>query len=43
MLWSDPRDEPPEDLRAAQAKLRRLAWLLPVAVVLGLLLSAVAR
>ena len=39
MLWSDPRDEPDEELRAAQAKLRRLCWFLPlvVAVVMVLL------
>ncbi|MGW7518319.1 morphogenic membrane protein MmpB [Streptomyces sp. NPDC054796] len=41
MLWSDPRDEPPEELRTAQAMLRRLTWLLPVAVVIVLLLSSV--
>lgn len=38
MLWSDPRDEPAEEVRQAQAKLRRLAWLMPAAVLLGVLL-----
>ncbi|WP_275522220.1 morphogenic membrane protein MmpB [Streptomyces oceani] len=39
MLWSDPRDEPTEELRSAQAMLRRLGWLLAVAFVAALLLS----
>ncbi|WP_277347945.1 hypothetical protein [Streptomyces sp. HNM0574] len=39
MLWSDPRDEPPRELRAAEAKLRRLGWLLPVVALLALLLT----
>lgn len=39
MLWSDPRDEPPRELRTAQAMLRRLSWLLPVAVVIAVLLT----
>lgn len=41
MLWSDPRDEPPEELRTVQAKLERLGWVLPVvtAVVMLLLLG----
>ncbi|CAL9542326.1 morphogenic membrane protein MmpB [Streptomyces albus] len=42
MLWSDPRDEPPPDLRRAQKKLDRLGWVLLVvtAVVMLLLLSS---
>lgn len=39
MLWSDPRDEPSKELRAAQAMMRRLGWLLPVAVVAAVLLT----
>ncbi|MFR9757373.1 morphogenic membrane protein MmpB [Streptomyces sp. TR06-5] len=33
MLWSDPEDRPPTELRAAQAMLRRLGWILAAAVV----------
>ncbi|MEU8681422.1 morphogenic membrane protein MmpB [Streptomyces sp. NPDC048611] len=40
MLWSDPPDEPPEELRDVQAKLRRMGVVLAVAaVVLMVLLS----
>ncbi|MDK1472677.1 hypothetical protein QNO07_04425 [Streptomyces sp. 549] len=39
MLWSDPDDQPPELLRAAQARLRRAGWVL--AVVLFLLTLAI--
>ncbi|HET6635985.1 MAG TPA: hypothetical protein VFH77_13285 [Streptomyces sp.] len=42
MLWSDPDDEPHEELRAAQEMLRRLGRLLAV-VVLAALLLAVLR
>ncbi|WP_414720419.1 morphogenic membrane protein MmpB [Streptomyces sp.] len=38
MLWSDPADEPPEELRAAQARLRRAGWLLAVSMVVVFLL-----
>ncbi|MGK5642643.1 morphogenic membrane protein MmpB [Streptomyces sp. URMC 126] len=42
MLWSDPSDEPPDELREAQAMLRRAGVLLAVGmVVLFLLLGAV--
>ncbi|GHH77630.1 hypothetical protein GCM10018793_26180 [Streptomyces sulfonofaciens] len=34
MLWSEPDDKPPEDLRAVQAKLRRLGVVLALAAVL---------
>lgn len=42
MLWSDPPDEPPQELRSAQAQLRRLRWVLLVVtgLVALLLLSA---
>ncbi len=33
MLWSDPDDEPPEDMRATQAMLRRAGVLLAVAML----------
>jgi len=40
MLWSDPPDEPPEELRDVQAKLRRMGIVLAVvAVVLMILLT----
>ncbi|MEV5480989.1 morphogenic membrane protein MmpB [Streptomyces sioyaensis] len=41
MLWSDPPDEPPEELREVQAKLRRLGIVLAVTAVLVMLLLAV--
>ncbi|MEU5208106.1 hypothetical protein [Streptomyces sp. NPDC020742] len=34
MLWSDPPDEPPKELRDVQAMLRRLGVVLAVAAVL---------
>ncbi|MEN2421498.1 hypothetical protein AB0G41_30905 [Streptomyces rimosus] len=33
MLWSDPPDEPPEELRQVQAMLRRMGIVLAVAAV----------
>ncbi|MFG2829117.1 morphogenic membrane protein MmpB [Streptomyces sp. NPDC048434] len=40
MLWSDPPDEPPEELRDVQAKLRRMGIVLAVvAVVLMIMLT----
>ncbi|WP_260221773.1 morphogenic membrane protein MmpB [Streptomyces gossypii] len=39
MLWSDPDDEPPEELRATQAMLARLFRVLAVAVLAALVLS----
>ncbi|MGW7575984.1 morphogenic membrane protein MmpB [Streptomyces sp. NPDC054765] len=33
MLWSDPPDEPPEELRDVQAKLRRMGIVLAVVAV----------
>ncbi|WP_277816856.1 morphogenic membrane protein MmpB [Streptomyces caatingaensis] len=33
MLWSDPSDEPPEELREAQAMLRRAGLVLAVGMV----------
>ncbi|WP_263981877.1 morphogenic membrane protein MmpB [Streptomyces naphthomycinicus] len=34
MLWSDPEDEPPKELRDAQDMLRRLGLLMALAMVL---------
>ncbi|WP_431948873.1 morphogenic membrane protein MmpB [Actinacidiphila sp. bgisy167] len=34
MLWSDPSEEPPDEMRQAQAMLRRAMLLIAVAVVL---------
>ncbi|MET9256848.1 morphogenic membrane protein MmpB [Streptomyces sp. NPDC048182] len=39
MLWSDPENEPPEDLRATQHMLRRLTFLLPVAMILVVIVT----
>ncbi|MFM9589077.1 morphogenic membrane protein MmpB [Streptomyces scabiei] len=37
MLWSDPENEPPKELRDMQAMLRRLSILLTVAMLLATL------
>ncbi|MEU6931655.1 MULTISPECIES: hypothetical protein [unclassified Streptomyces] len=34
MLWSDPKNEPPKDMRDMQAMLRRAGVLLGLAMVL---------
>ncbi|GAA2464625.1 MULTISPECIES: morphogenic membrane protein MmpB [Streptomyces] len=36
MLWSDPENEPPEDMRDMQAMLRRAGILLALAMVLAM-------
>ncbi|MFF8830422.1 morphogenic membrane protein MmpB [Streptomyces sp. NPDC015131] len=36
MLWSDPENEPPEEMRAMQAMLRRAGILLALAMVLAM-------
>ncbi|MCX4737083.1 morphogenic membrane protein MmpB [Streptomyces antibioticus] len=36
MLWSDPENEPPEELRAMQETLRRLGFFLAWAMVIAL-------
>lgn len=38
MLWSDRRNDRERELRAAQTKLRRLCWVLPLVVALMMLL-----
>ncbi|MEU3723689.1 hypothetical protein [Streptomyces sp. NPDC031705] len=35
MLWSDPKDEPPKDMRDAQAMLRRMLVVLVLAMVVA--------
>ncbi|WP_107082599.1 morphogenic membrane protein MmpB [Streptomyces resistomycificus] len=37
MLWSDPENEPPEELRDMQEKLRRLGIFLALAMVLAMI------
>ncbi|WP_267899030.1 morphogenic membrane protein MmpB [Streptomyces corynorhini] len=37
MLWSDPEDEPPEDMRDAQFMMRRVGVLLALAVILAMI------
>ncbi|MER5374190.1 hypothetical protein [Streptomyces sp. BK239] len=40
MLWSDPKNEPPDELRAMQETLRRLGLFLAVAMLVALLVLA---
>ncbi|MFF7971822.1 morphogenic membrane protein MmpB [Streptomyces sp. NPDC007905] len=37
MLWSDPENEPPEELRDMQEMLRRLGLVLALAMLLGMI------
>ncbi|MFE9676109.1 morphogenic membrane protein MmpB [Streptomyces sp. NPDC006259] len=37
MLWSDPDNEPPEDMRDAQEMLRRLGLLMALAMVVAMI------
>ncbi|MET8768160.1 hypothetical protein [Streptomyces sp. NPDC004658] len=39
MLWSDPENEPPKELRDAQNMLRRLGLLMALAMVLFMIVS----
>lgn len=39
MLWSDPENEPPEELREAQAMLRRLGLLMALGMVLAMIVA----
>ncbi|MER5403095.1 hypothetical protein OG410_26220 [Streptomyces sp. NBC_00659] len=41
MLWSDPENEPPKDLRDMQDMLRRLGVLLALAMVVAMILVGV--
>ncbi|WP_302061281.1 morphogenic membrane protein MmpB [Streptomyces sp. A3M-1-3] len=37
MLWSDPENEPPKEMRDAQAMLRRMGLLLALAMLVAML------
>ncbi|MFE1314233.1 MULTISPECIES: morphogenic membrane protein MmpB [unclassified Streptomyces] len=37
MLWSDPEDEPPKELRDTQEMLRRLGFVMALAMFLGMI------
>ncbi|MET7610890.1 MULTISPECIES: morphogenic membrane protein MmpB [Streptomyces] len=37
MLWSDPENEPPEELRRMEEKLRRLGLFMALAMVLAMI------
>ncbi|MBD0839365.1 MULTISPECIES: hypothetical protein [unclassified Streptomyces] len=39
MLWSDPENEPPKDMREMQGMLRRLGVLMALAMVLAMLVT----
>ncbi|MEU1011080.1 hypothetical protein [Streptomyces sp. NPDC005890] len=39
MLWSDPEDEPPKELRDMQNMLRRLGFLMALAMVLFMIVT----
>ncbi|MFP1628402.1 morphogenic membrane protein MmpB [Streptomyces sp. 5K101] len=41
MLWSDPKNEPPKELRDMQAMLRRAGVLLALAMVVGMLVAGI--
>ncbi|MFE6284876.1 morphogenic membrane protein MmpB [Streptomyces sp. NPDC057877] len=39
MLWSDPENEPPKELRDMQTMLRRLGVLLALAMLLAMIVT----
>ncbi|MEV0780734.1 morphogenic membrane protein MmpB [Streptomyces sp. NPDC050433] len=41
MLWSDPRNEPPKDMRDVQAMMRRAGVVLALAMVLWMIVSGI--
>ncbi|MER5440219.1 hypothetical protein [Streptomyces sp. NPDC002790] len=41
MLWSDPENEPPEELRETQAMLRRAGFVVALAMVLAFLMLGI--
>ncbi|MEV0437940.1 hypothetical protein AB0I84_11610 [Streptomyces spectabilis] len=41
MLWSDPENDPPKDMRDMQAKMRRAGVLLAVAMLLAMLILGI--
>ncbi|MGR3870191.1 morphogenic membrane protein MmpB [Streptomyces graminifolii] len=42
MLWSDPDDEPTEELRETEVMLRRLGILMALAMVLAMIVIGLA-
>ncbi|WP_107483225.1 morphogenic membrane protein MmpB [Streptomyces humi] len=42
MLWSDPEDEPPKELRDMQNTLRRLGVFLALAMLLAMIVLGVS-
>ena len=40
MLWSDPRDEPPEDMRLVQAMLRRAMVVIALGAAIVMAIAA---
>ncbi|WP_262928610.1 morphogenic membrane protein MmpB [Streptomyces sp. CBMA152] len=41
MLWSDPKNEPPKELREAQAKMRRAGLVLALLMMFAMLVVSV--
>ncbi|GGO35071.1 MULTISPECIES: morphogenic membrane protein MmpB [Streptomyces] len=41
MLWSDPENDPPKDMRDMQAKMRRAGVLLALAMVVAMVILGV--
>ncbi|WP_264081206.1 MULTISPECIES: morphogenic membrane protein MmpB [Streptomyces] len=41
MLWSDPENDPPKDMRDMQTKMRRAGVLLAVAMLLAMLILGI--
>ncbi|MFI6085965.1 morphogenic membrane protein MmpB [Streptomyces sp. NPDC051217] len=41
MLWSDPENEPPKEMRDVQAMMRRAGVVLALAMVLAMIVSGV--
>ncbi|WP_277994087.1 morphogenic membrane protein MmpB [Streptomyces sp. NP-1717] len=41
MLWSDPENEPPKDMRDTQAMMRRAGVVLALAMVLAMLVAGI--
>ncbi|MCT9089491.1 hypothetical protein N4G70_11480 [Streptomyces sp. ASQP_92] len=41
MLWSDPDDEPPKELRDAQAMMRRAGLFLALAMVVAMIVVGI--
>ncbi|MEU8530118.1 hypothetical protein AB0C77_31745, partial [Streptomyces sp. NPDC048629] len=39
MLWSDPKNEPPKEMREMQVMLRRAGFLLALAMVVAMLVA----